>query len=228
MADPIILPRHLIVSDRRLKRAALWLLLAVAFVLRLVTLPRKSLWLDELVTLQIASRSAWDIITLRGGDPHPPLYYLLMHYWVRLGQTELILRLPSALSGVLSVLLLYVLMRRWGQRWAALTAALLLAIAPMHVWYSQEARMYALVCLWGLASVLAFTWAIRTDSLMAWCAWILVTAAGLYTHYSMLLVLLAEVATWIALRRTGRVRAPDLGYRCWRCYWLYCSTFRRP
>ena len=76
MADPIILPRHSIVSDRRLKRAALWLLLAVAFVLRLVTLPRKSLWLDEMATLQIASGNPWDIIAnLIGTRIRPSITY---------------------------------------------------------------------------------------------------------------------------------------------------------
>ena len=206
MVAPGILPRSFIVRDRRLVRAAPWLLLAAAFVLRLVTLARKSLWIDEMATLQIASGNPWDIIANLIRDPHPPLYYLLMHYWIRLGQSELVLRLPSALGGALSVLLLYALMRRWGQRWAALTAALLLAIAPMHVWYSQDARMYALVCLWGLASALALTWAIRTNSVLAWGAWVLATMAGLYTHYSMLLVVLAEVVAWAQLQRTGYAR----------------------
>ena len=206
MADPVTLPRSFIVTDRRLVRAAPWLLLAAAFVLRLVTLARKSLWIDEMATLQIASGSPWDIVANPIGDPHPPLYYLLMHYWIRLGQSELVMRLPSALGGALSVLLLYALMRWWGQRWAALTAALLLVIAPMHVWYSQDARMYALVCLWGLASALALTWAIRTNSVFAWGAWVLATTAGLYTHYSMLLVVLAEVVAWAQLQRTGYAR----------------------
>lgn len=192
-------------NDDRLARWAPWLAMSAAFVLRATTLARKSLWLDELVTLQIADRGVWDIIALRW-DPHPPLYYLFMHYWLRLGQSEVLLRLPSAVFGALSVGLLYAFVRQWGSRWTALAAAVLLAIAPMHVWYSQEARMYAMVCLWGMASALAFSRAMRSGNGLTWGAWIVVTALGLYTHYSMLLVVLAEAILWAPLTRSSQSR----------------------
>jgi uncharacterized membrane protein len=193
-------------KDDRLARLAPWLIVLAAAMLRVVTLSRKSLWLDELVTLQIAGRSPWEILALRS-DPHPPLYYLMMHYWLRLGQSELLLRLPSALFGVISVWLMIAFVRQWeGRRQSALVAALLLAVAPMHVWYAQDARMYALVCMWGLASALTYSWALRTGRLLAWGAWIIVTIAGLYTHYSMLLVVLAEMIAWRPLARLDQVR----------------------
>lgn len=66
--------------------------------------------------------------------------------------------------------------------------------------------MYALVCLCGTASALAFSRAMRTGSLLTWAAWIIVTTLGLYTHYSMLLVVLAEVILWAPLARGGLVR----------------------
>lgn len=177
-------------------RSATWLLIlavGAALALRLVALDRKSLWLDEAATLRYAAQDLNDIVLARQ-DPHPPLYYVLMHYWTRLGRSEFALRFPSALAGAAAIPLLYWLIREWGDRWSALTSAWLLAIAPLHVWYSQEARMYALVCTLGLSSMLAYAVAIRRGSAVAWVAWTVLTVTGLYTQYSMLLIVLVQIA----------------------------------
>jgi uncharacterized membrane protein len=194
-----LLPLHVglrAIYDKARTLASLPLVIAiVALVLRLVTLDRKSLWLDEVVTLQYAMRSV-EHITLVRSDPHPPLYYLLMHYWIALGSSEFILRLPSALAGVAAIPMLYWLLRVWGGAWSAMTSAWLLAIAPLHVWYAQEARMYALVCTLGLASTLCYSLGVRYASKAAWVGWVVATVAGLYTDYSVLLVVLAQVVVF--------------------------------
>ena len=177
------------------RRIALWLpLIATIFALfvRLLMLGRKSLWFDETETLRIAATSVEDIVSGRW-DQHPPIYHLLMRCWIRLGRSEFVLRLPSALAGVAAIPLLDRLARQWGGRWVAMASAWLLAIAPLHVWYSQEARMYALVCTLGLASTLFYAVAIRRDSPLAWAAWVVATVAGLYTQYSMLLIVFAQM-----------------------------------
>lgn len=198
-------------DDERILKRLLWLAVAVGAALRLIALGHKSLWLDEVVTLRIASSSVSAIIN-HPWDPHPPLYYLLMHYWVRLGQSECILRLPSALAGVAAIPLLYGLVRVWGGRASAVASAWLLAAAPLHIWYSQETRMYALVCALGLASSLCYSLAIRHGHLLAWAFWSAATAVGLYTDYSMLLLLAAQ---WILLGPAWRAfsrRRATLGY----------------
>jgi 4-amino-4-deoxy-L-arabinose transferase-like glycosyltransferase len=98
-------------------------------------------------------------------DPHPPGYYLLLRGVAALGQEEAWLRLPSALAGALAVPLTWAVAKAalrptaprdqtWPKR-AALLAAALLAVSPLAVWYSQEARPYALLSL----STLALVWA---------------------------------------------------------------------
>lgn len=178
-----------------------WLLLLavlVALLLRVSTLGRRSLWGDETATLNISALKMSDIITIQR-DQHPPLYYLLMHYWVPLVQGEFLLRLPSALAGVAAVPLLYRLTREWSGRWSATVSAWFLAIMPLHIWYSQEARMYALVCTLGLASTLFYTLAIRRKKPLIWLAWIVMTVAGLHTHYSMLLLAFAQIGLLVPL-----------------------------
>jgi mannosyltransferase len=192
-------------------RSATWLLvLAVgaALALRLVALDRKSLWLDEAATLRYAAQDLNDIVFARQ-ELHPPLYYVLMHYWTKLGRSEFALRFPSALAGAAAIPLLYWLVREWGDRWSALTSAWLLAIAPLHVWYSQEARMYALVCTLGLSSMLAYAVAIRRGSAVAWVAWTVLTVTGLHTQYSMLLIVLVQIALFGPLwQATGAGHKP--------------------
>lgn len=197
------------------KRAHVWLMaviVVVALLLRLGTLERKSMWLDEILTLRTAAMSVEGIVADRAvrSDPHPPLYYLLMHYWIGLGQSEYVARLPSALAGVVAVPLLYWLVRAWDGLWSARSSAWLLAIAPLHIWYSQEARMYALVCTLGLASALLYTLAIRQERLLGWAAWVVVTTAGLYTDYSMLLLLAVQIILLGPLWRWYRLRPASL------------------
>ncbi|MBN1978304.1 MAG: glycosyltransferase family 39 protein [Anaerolineae bacterium] len=182
-------------SKRNIQAWLLLLAVLVALLLRVGTLGRKSLWGDEVATLRIASQSAEDIIMNRTtrSDPHPPLYYLLMHYWTELGQSELVVRLPSALAGIAAIPLLYWLVRACSDQWSATTSAWLLAIMPLHIWYSQEARMYALVCTLGMASTLFYALTICRQKPLAWLGWIAATVTGLYTDYSMVLVVVAQI-----------------------------------
>jgi uncharacterized membrane protein len=172
---------------------------------RLNTLPYKSLWLDEVVTLHMARGSLAEILAVQA-DPHPPLYYLLMHYWVAVGQSEAILRLPSALAGIIAIPLLYWVVRAWGGRWSATVAAWLLALAPLHVWYSQETRMYALVCTLGLLATLFYILAAHHGRLLAWIGWVAAMLTGLYADYSMILVLAGQAILYpfCLTERAGR------------------------
>jgi uncharacterized membrane protein len=166
----------------------------------LAWLDRKSIWLDEGITVSFASRTVGEITT-PGGDPHPPLYYFIMHYWLDLGRSEFMLRLPSAIAGILTLPLLYRLVREWGDERAGMVATWLLALAPMHLWYSQEARMYALVTFFGVASTLCYSLALRRERPWWWLGWAVTTLLGLYTQYSMLVVVLLQVVLFVPLER---------------------------
>jgi uncharacterized membrane protein len=178
------------------RKSLLFLLLAItmlAAVVRLGLLGHNSLWLDEAVSLNLAQRDVAGILGNRA-DPHPPLYYLLLHFWSLLSTAEFWLRLPSALAALLSIPILYRLAKDWLGGGPALLAGLLLAVSPLHVHYSQEARMYSLVALLGLCSVLLLREALKGNHPLLWLGYSAATLAGMYTHYSMLVLLLAELA----------------------------------
>jgi 4-amino-4-deoxy-L-arabinose transferase-like glycosyltransferase len=199
---------------------ALALILLLATGLRFYRLDAQSLWNDEGNAARAAERSPSLILEAAEGDIHPPGYYLLLHFWrAMVGQSEFALRSLSSLCGVLTVALTYVLGQRAGREGVGLGAALLGALAPLGVYYAQEARMYALLGLLSAASSWLF-WILvierKGGSLLRsrWAAvtYVLTAAAGLYTHYAFPFVLIVHnllfLAWWIwrAAGKSGRWR----------------------
>ena len=209
-------------------------ILLLAAALRLYHLGAQSLWNDEGNSARISERTPALILEGAAGDIHPPGYYLMLHYWRALvGQSEFSLRCISAFAGVLLVALTFRLGRHLLGRSTGLTAATFAALSPFAIYYSQEARGYILLATLGAASTLL---AIQyVDSLTSHphqevlgfrsgafglraTAYVLTSAAGLYTHYAFPAVLLvhncAFVIRWIAVARGAGHR-----YR-WLAIWM--------
>ena len=209
------------VSQRRVFEAiALGLIVLLAAGLRFYRIDAQSLWYDEGNSARIAERSIQLILEGAAGDIHPPLYYLLLSLWRSVfGASETALRSLSAVSGIGLVALAWGLGRRLFGIRAGLAAAALLAVSPFAVYYSQEARMYALLALWAaLASVWIVTLALPDPSTpstgsgqVRWfgaALYALATAAGLYTHYAYPFVMIAQaVALAIAWALSPGTRA---------------------
>ncbi len=181
---------------------------ALALGLRLYRLAAQSLWYDEGISLNLAGRSVADITRAALADIHPPVYYYLLHFWTRLaGSSEFSARFLSAASGVLAVCLLYRLGRLLFGRGAGLSAAAFLAVAPVAVYYGQEARMYSL--LLGLTSLWTLVWLrllVRPGGWLGrhrragWFLYGLLGVVCLYTHYLAGLVLAVHVLGTMLLR----------------------------
>lgn len=116
--------------------------------MRLYANGSKSLWLDEAFSIWVGSQpltEAWG--WLIRVDQHPPLYYTLLHFWMAFGQTESVVRSFSALCGVLTLPVVYLIGRWLGGTLLGIVAVLILVISPFHVAFGQETRMYALLTL---------------------------------------------------------------------------------
>jgi hypothetical protein len=199
---------------------ALILLLAVA--LRLYRIDAQSFWNDEGNSARLAERSVCLILEGAEGDIHPPGYYLALHYWrTLLGHSETALRGLSALCGVALVACTYLLGRRlFADQAVGLAAAALAALNPFQVYYAQEARMYAALALWAVASSWALAEWLPLEPRRAGRRWplalyVLASAAGLWTHYAFPFVLLAQnlyVGWWLlTLRSSGEGPGRRLG-----------------
>lgn len=134
----------------------IYLILLLGLILRLISL-NQSLWLDETTTALVSKMSLGDLFTkFLPGDFHPPLYYLLVKYWVAIfGNSEFLLRLPSVFFGVATIYLIFLIGKEVFGRNVGLMASVLLATSGLHVYYSQEARMYSLATF--LVSLAFFT-----------------------------------------------------------------------
>ncbi|MFQ5342357.1 MAG: glycosyltransferase family 39 protein, partial [Anaerolineae bacterium] len=217
-------------STLRTERWLIGATMLLAFSLRVYRLAGQSIWYDEGLSIYYARRRLPELLALVSGSDHPPLYFLLLHLWLRgtaFGQpaTEYLVRYPSVIFGVLLAPLIYVFGRQLLGEHAGLLAALLIAISPFHVWYSQETRMYTLVAvltLWASYALLSnlqsptpnlqypipnthYPLPTTRSSLATYC---LTMTLALYAHFYATLILLAHAVfvTWWAWRR-GRWRA---------------------
>lgn len=190
---PAQTPASEAVADRaneRLMLAAVAGLTLFALASRLWRLDQLSLWLDEGFTVMY-SRLSWpELFGLRGQyDVHPPLYYAVVKLASMALPSEIAGRAVSAVCGALVVPVTYRLSRPLLSRAGALVAALTLTIAPVHVWYSREARMYSLALLAIGLSYLALL-ELRRGSGHSWLAvYAVATLAALYTDFSALFAL---------------------------------------
>jgi len=155
-----------------------------ALALRLYRLSAQSFWVDEVVTWHGAQLPLADLLQLRGyyAMAHS-LYYAVMHGVLLVSDSEVAMRLPSAFFGALSVPLLYRVGERWLGEWTGLAAAVLLAVSPLHLHYSQEARPYAAVLFFVLFATVCLEEAVRNPArIRGQVGFVASTTAALLSH----------------------------------------------
>lgn len=160
------------------------IILLAGLALRLYRLGAQSLWYDETVSAVLAQKSVPELIAHTARDIHPPGYYLLLHFWVKIaGHAEFALAFFSVIFGVLLIAAVYRLGRTCFNRSTGRWAAALTAFSPYNLWYSQEVRMYTLGALLGVAAVYGLWQGFHRQKSSAWVLYALSAALGLYTLY---------------------------------------------
>jgi hypothetical protein len=183
----------------------------LAAILRFATLGVQSLHHDEIVTVgRILGGSFGQAMEgVRDSESAPPLYYALAWGWTQLAGTgEFGLRSLSALAGVATVPVAYLLGAELRDRRAGIAAAALVAVNPMLLWYSQEARGYSLFALLCAVSALYFVRSLDRGRGRDLTWWGVFSALALATHYFAVFPIAVEAA-WL-LRRRGREAARGL------------------
>jgi mannosyltransferase len=173
--------------------------------LRFATLGVQSYHHDEIVTaVRVLHGSFGDAMNaVNYSESAPPLYYALAWAWTQLtGTGEFGLRALSALAGVATVPVAYLLGTELRNSRAGVVAAALVAVSPMLLWYSQEARGYALFALLTALSALYFVRSLDRGRRADLIGWGIASALALATHYFAFFPIAAE-ALWL-LRRRGR------------------------
>ena len=187
----------------------------LAAALRLATLDLQSFWYDEAFTpVHVLHPSLW--ATLRSvvhTENTPPLWYVIAWADSRvLGTGEVALRLPSALAGIATVPVAWAIGRELtGRRVTAIATAMLVAVNPLLVWYSQEARAYGLFVLLAAVAMLCFLRALRQPTPGRMAAFALSGSLALLSHYFAVFLLIPMVIwlAWVPTRR--RAALPAIG-----------------
>jgi len=158
-------------------------IVVLAFLLRIFHLGFQQLWLDEALSFHIASLET-GLGRVLGLESSPPLYYLLLRLWLPVaGTSEAAVRLPSAVAGTLGVLAIMWTGRQIFSSSVGLWAGAFCAVAPIHVYYSQEARTYTLLTL-ALALTYGLLWrAMQRNTRTGWGLTAASALAALYSHY---------------------------------------------
>ncbi|OGG18066.1 hypothetical protein A3D78_01045 [Candidatus Gottesmanbacteria bacterium RIFCSPHIGHO2_02_FULL_39_14] len=166
------------------KKIIILIILIISFLLRLVNL-NQSFWLDEAAQMIESVRPLKEQFDL-AADFHPPLYHILLYFWLKLGTSEIFARLPQVLMGTFSVFLLYKIAGLLKYKSEAFVAALLLAVSPYHIYYSQEVRPYMLFTALSLISSYLF---LKQEILF----FTLINILLLYTNYFAFFLLLGQL-----------------------------------
>lgn len=184
----------------------------LALALRLYRIDQESIWHDEAYTLLMARMPLDRLIAFSGSHEHPPVLYLLVHGIFAVHDSYLVPRYVSAVAGSLSVIVLYALGSRLFGPIAGITASALLAVAPFHIWHSQNGRAHELAGLLVLLSYLCVFTALRKPRLSVWLGYVAATTLALYTDYVSIPVLIPQVLLMLRARRAGLTK-PLLA--CW-------------
>jgi len=181
------------------EHVALFIILAIAFFLRVYHLGFRDFWYDEVNSFYYSQHPL--------NNWNPPLYWILLHFWIKVfGISEFSLRFPSLAFSFISVFLVYLLGKRFFNPRVGIYAAVFMAFSPFHIQYAQEARPYSLSLFLSILSTYMLFMALTEKRRKFWLGFVLVTAAGFYSninYYHIFLLIAQALCVFILLKSKG-------------------------
>src|SRR3989304_666011 len=179
-------------KDRKYSYSFVIIILLGTF-LRIFSLGKVGFWGDEIQSSSFAQSNISSLLQyIPQTEFSPPLSYLVLHFMSLFGNSEFIFRLPLAVSGIVTIFVIYKLGSSLFSTNEGLVSAFLLAISPFHILYSRDARMYSLFTLFSLSSYLFFYLASKNRKWSLWILYSLSITLSLYTHYFTVFVILSQ------------------------------------
>lgn len=180
---------------RRRETILLLLIILIGAFLRFYDIGAESLWLDEAASIREAAMSIKGMVA---HSNQPPLYFLILNLWIKLfGTGEAALRSLSAIFGIISLLLMYLIGSILFTRRIGLLACFLSAISSFHIRYSQEVRGYSLLLLLALVSYYFFIKIIKQNKKWHYICYLLASILLGYVHIFGLLIISSQVLFFI-------------------------------
>ena len=182
------------------------LIIVIGAFLRIYKLGDQSLWLDEARSFFRANQNIHSLWVNQPKESNPPLYDTLFHFYLQLTSSndEHNVRFFSAIIGILLIpLIFFVGKYMFGAR-AGLFSSFLVAISPYHIYYSQDAKMYALLAFISLGSFFFYYLSLEKGNNFYWVFYTVTTIALVYSHNMGFLLFLSQVIIFIVLFRKTR------------------------
>ncbi len=205
-------------ANKRSYGLLFWGIFIVAVFLRVNKLGINVLWIDEAYTLLIPRYPIADIIRYMSVDSNPPLFFLLVHFWLKLvGNSLFLVRLLPVLIGLLDLILFYFVIKSLYNKKIAFLSYFILALSSYFIFYSRIIRSFSLLFLWALLVywffILIF---IKGEKKRIYpVGFIIFSALGIYTHYYFLFFLGALVGGYLILSLINKT------YKSWLKLFLY-------
>ena len=196
------------------KQFPLLAILFLALILRLISIHTHPLWYDEAFAVLFSEKGVSAMLygtlaPVDGGaaDIHPLLYYTTLNIWMTIfGQSAIMLRLWSVILGLATIGFVYLIGRDLFDKRAGLASALVVAVAPFHVQYSQEIRMYSLLGLLLMSATWCFLQARQSNSKRWWFAFGILAGLAMHTQQLAAFYLVAiGLVPFIARRRSDMI-----------------------
>lgn len=196
------------VKLKKLDRTLLLLLIILGASLRFYRLDYFDLWFDEAWSVIYASDLVYFLHTIIRRY-QPPLYYIILHFWIHcFGDGEFALRALSAVFGIASIPLVFAISKRLCGSRAGILSAFILAVSPFHIWYGQEARLYALSVFFSLGMVFIFLAAAEAKRKPGWWLFgvLIISLSNVYLNYFSVLLLLPAIIFYSSLKKANLVK----------------------
>ncbi len=184
------------------KKKIFYLILFVGIFLRILNLGKHSFWCDELLAISIGKHSIkWIIDYITFNDAHPPLFYILIHFWLKFGENEFILRVPSMIFGILCIPAGYFLGGKFKNEKTGILLSLFIALSPALILWSQLVKSYTFFTFLTIFSFYAFLNVIEGKDKKWFVIFVILNTLILYTHNLGFIVILIQIFTLVALKK---------------------------
>ncbi len=201
----------------KIKNNHLWLslILFVGFFLRIYNLGKYSFWYDEALSLIFAKEiTLKNIFEFGTYCTNPPLFFLVLKPWIYFLHSEFSIRLLTLFFGVLSIAAIYKIASRLFSKSVGLISSFIMAVSPLHIYYSQELRAYSLVTFLSLMSIWWLINVLENNKLSSWVLFILFNTLLIYSHNIATFMLIGENIFFFSFYR---------GYKKLLKNWLLCN-----
>lgn len=210
---------------KQLEVYPLHLLIIAGTLLRLFKLDFNSLWLDEAATYSLSVVPLDQIwANMAAGEFNPPLFFVIEHFMLMLGNNEIVLRFMPALFGILTIPVMYLVGKEFKDETVGLIAAAMVTFSPFLILYSQEARAYSLLMLLCCGMMYYFLIGLKKNEPYEWFMFALIAVIATWTHfYSLVFIVILCAYALLKYRMEIRPLFFALGFWFFACIPIFIT-----